>query len=80
MKLAPIADRVAKRRADDRDKPGWEEQLWFDIDWAGRCELDCKQMDIVFDMVVARWNKAKKAADEWTDQCHAADRAKERSE
>jgi len=57
MKLAPIADRVVKRMPDPRSKPGWEELLWFDIDWASGCELDCKQMDIVFDMVVARWNK-----------------------
>ncbi len=61
MKLAPIAERVCSRRADDRTEFGWEEQLWFDIDWASGCELDAKQMDIVFDMVVARWNKALKA-------------------
>jgi hypothetical protein len=61
-KLAPIADRVAKRRADNRHESGWEELLWFDIDWASGCELDAKQMDIVFDMVVARWNKVGRAA------------------
>ena len=57
MKLAPIADRVCKQLPDNRSEPEWEGVLWDRIDWAGRCELDTKQMDIVFDMVVARWNK-----------------------
>lgn len=59
MKLAPIADRVAKRLSDIRSKPGWEEILWDELDWAGDFVLDTKQMDIVFGMVVARWNKGE---------------------
>jgi len=55
MKLAPIADRIVRKLADNRGTPQWEEVLWDWVDWESGCALDTKQMDIVFGMVVARW-------------------------
>ncbi len=61
MELAQIADRIAKR-GDLRTLPGWQEILWDEIGFANYGALDSKQSDIVFDMVVARWDKAVKRA------------------
>ena len=57
MKLAPIADRIAKRLGDIRLEVDWEEWLQGEINWE---DLEWTQSGIVFDMVVARWNREKK--------------------
>lgn len=59
MKLTPIADRIAKKFGDIRDQPEWEEMVFDEIQFANYGGLDFAQCDIVFKMVVARWNKAK---------------------
>lgn len=60
-KLTPIADKLARKIADKRDHPDWEQHLLEEIDWATGQELDFKVRDILFDMIIRRWEKAKKA-------------------
>lgn len=58
-KLAPIADKLASKIADNRDQPEWEQSLWEELQWID--DLDTKQVDILFDMVVTRWDRAKRS-------------------
>ena len=61
MKLKPIADHVAKHLPDCREQENWEDRLNDHIDIAGGGELDWHQTGLVIDMVVARWDKGRKA-------------------
>lgn len=59
---AELADKLAKRFPDNRAElgsPDWEEDLWIGL---GYFDLDTKQVDILFDMIVARWNAAERAS------------------
>lgn len=56
-KLAPLADKLAAKLVDNRDQPGWEELLWEEVVWLD--DIDTKQADILFGMVVTRWNAEK---------------------
>ena len=55
-KLAPLADKVAQQLTDIRNVDGWEENLWEELQWF---DLDTKQVDILFGMVVSRWDARK---------------------
>lgn len=53
---ADLANKLARRIADNRGEAGWEEALWEELsDIDG---LDTKQVDILFGMIVARWDAA----------------------
>lgn len=56
-KLAAIAARVATDLGDIRGRQGWEETLWEELVLSSADDLDTKQADIVFGMVVAYWQK-----------------------
>jgi len=58
-RLGPIADRIAGKLGDIRSEPEWEAALWDVIGMANYGDLDTKQADIVFGMVVRRWSKPK---------------------
>lgn len=60
MKLAPIADKIALKVKDNRDQPEWEQDLWEELQWVD--DLDTKQVDILFGMVVTRWDRARHVA------------------
>lgn len=60
-KLTPIADKLARKLKDNRSQPEWEQDLFEEIDWATGQELDFKARDILFDMIVRRWEKARTA-------------------
>lgn len=60
-KLTPIADKLARKIKDNREQPEWEQDLFEEIDWATDQELDFKARDILFDMIVRRWDKARDA-------------------
>lgn len=61
VKLSPIADKLARKIKDNRSQPEWEQELLEDIDWATGQELDFKTRDILFDMIVRRWDRARDA-------------------
>lgn len=55
MKLAPIADQIAAKCKDMRGQDEWEQSLWEVCQWQD--DLDTKQVDILFGMVVSRWDR-----------------------
>ena len=55
---AELADKLALKIADNRDQPEWEQSLWEELQWLD--DFDTKQVDILFEMVVSRWNRAKR--------------------
>jgi hypothetical protein len=56
---AELADRLARKIQDNRDQPDWEQSLWEELQWLD--DLDTKQVDILFGMIVSRWDRAKRA-------------------
>lgn len=57
---AELADRLAAKINDNRSEPEWEQALWEELQWLD--DLDTKQVDILFGMIVARWNRASAEA------------------
>lgn len=55
-KLAAIAARIAREVGDIRGHDGWEETLWDALLYSGD-NLDTKQADITFGMVVTYWQQ-----------------------
>lgn len=55
---AELADRLARKIPDNRDQPEWEQSLWEELQWLD--DLDTKQVDILFGMIVSRWDRAKR--------------------
>lgn len=57
---AELAERLATKIADCRSEADWQESLWDSINIWTSGQLDTKQTDILFDMIVARWDRAKR--------------------
>jgi hypothetical protein len=53
---AALADELAAKIAK-ANHADWQEDLWSAIDLWTCGELDTKQTDILFDMIVSRWEK-----------------------